>query len=170
VACTTLHQLYVEDQAERLQRPIDWSVLSTRDRERRTKVRRLLAVGELADEWDYYWAAVVLMHGDEVDREEAFELARRAIEFESRPLQIRAFYALAKDRVLLDRGEPQWYGTQKMIVNDKVVLAPIDSGAVTDEERMAMGVITLVERHQEVDFINRALAEQRRRAAARSRG
>lgn len=169
MASEALRLLYEADQADRLQLPIDWAVVSERDKERRAEVRRLLASGEVRDGWDHYWAAVVLIHShDAADLEDARDLSRRAFELEPAPLQIRAFHALAQDRLLLSRGEPQWYGTQKIVADGEVVLAPIDRGAVTDEERAAMGVATLEERQREIDHINRvsrARAEQRRQAA-----
>jgi hypothetical protein len=164
MASEVLRQLYEADQDDRTQQRIDWSVVSERDRARRAEIWHLLDTDELQDGWDHYWAAVVLIHGTKAtDIECAFELARRAMELEPQSLQIRSFYALAKDRLLLNRGELQWYGTQKVIVNGEVALAPIDPDAVTDEERRAMGVPTLSERNREIDLIKRARAEQRRR-------
>lgn len=166
MASEKLRQLYEADQADRMQQPIDWKVVSKRDGERRTVVRRLLAEGGLQDGWDYYWAAVVLIHSHEAtDLEDALELSRHAVALDSQPLQIRALYAVAKDRLLLSRGQPQWYGTQKVIVDGEVVLAPIDLDVVTDEERTAMGVLTIDERKREIDRINRisrVRTEQRR--------
>jgi hypothetical protein len=165
MASESLRQLYEADQADRARRPIDWNSLSERDRERRAEVRRLLTAGDLQDGWDCYWAAVVLIHSPEAaDLEEACELARHAVGQEPEPLQIRAFYALAKDRLLLSQGKPQWYGTQKVVVAGELELAPIDPDAVTEEERAAMGVLTLEERRRELRLISRARAEQRRRA------
>ena len=167
MANEALRQLYEEDQADRIQQPIDWMVVSKRDKDRRAEVRRLLSMGEFQDCWDYYWAAVVLIHSYETaDLESALELSCRAVELDPQPLQIRALYPVAKDRLLLSRGESQWYGTQKVVLNGDLVLAPIDLDAVTDEERTAMGVLTLAERHREINRINRARAEQRRREAS----
>jgi hypothetical protein len=169
MASESLRQLYEADQADRAQRPIDWKALAKRDQERRAEVRRLLAAGGFHDGWDYYWAAVVLVHGREMtDLEDACELARRAVALEPEPPQIRAFYALAKDCVLLSQGKPQWYGTQKVVVNGEVELAPIDPDAVTEEDRAAMGVLTLEERRRELGLIRRARAEQRRRTGVGS--
>lgn len=166
MASEALRQLYEGDQDDRMRKRIDWKAVLKRDQERCAEIRYLLAAGEIQDGWDHYWAAVVLIHSNKAcDIENAFELARRAVELEPQPQQIRAFYALAKDRLLLSRGEPQWYGTQKIVVDGEVVLAPIDPDAVTDEERTAMGVLTLGERNREINFISRARAEQRRRAA-----
>lgn len=162
MANAALRRLYEEDQADRSRQPIDWHSVSARDRERRAEVRKILAGGELHDGWDCYWAAVVLIHGSEaIDLECAFEMARRAFELAPQPLQIRAFYALAKDRLLLSRGEPQWYGTQKAVVNGELVLAPIDPAAVTDEERIAMGVLSLAERYREIRHISSLRGEQK---------
>jgi hypothetical protein len=166
VASEALRGLYEADQADRMNHPIDWNVVSKRDRERRVEVRRLLDVGEVQDVWDHYWAAFVLIHSHDVaDLEDALRLSRRAVELDPQPLQVRALYPAVKDRLLLSQGEPQWYGTQKVLVGLEVVLAPIDPDMVTDEERTTMGVLTLDERHREINRMNRARAEQRRRAA-----
>jgi hypothetical protein len=45
-----------------------------------------------------------------------------------------------------------------------LVLAPTDPDAVTEDERAAMGVLTLEERRRELSLIGRARSEQRRRA------
>lgn len=165
-----LRQLYEDDQADRSRQPIDWSVISRRDRERRSEVRRLLAAGELRDEWDYYWAAVVLIHSrDAKDLEDAHTLSCMAFELNQKSLQICAFYALSKDRLLISRNQPQWYGTQKVLIEGKLAIAPLEPYAVTDEERTAMGVPTLEQRYQEIDRINRARAEVRRRAVSSER-
>jgi hypothetical protein len=167
VPSENLRQLYEADQSDRSHRPIDWEALTRRDQERRTQVWRFLAERDLQDGWDCYWAAVVLIHGCEMsDLEKACELARRAVEREPEPLQIRAFYALAKDRLLLSQGKPQWYATQRVVVDGELELAPVDPDAVTEEERTAMGVLTLEERRRELSLISRARAEQRRRASA----
>jgi hypothetical protein len=164
-----LRQLYDEDQRDRTLQPIDWGAVSTRDRERRKEVRLLQAIGEIKDGWDNYWAAVVLIHStDTRDIEDSFELAFKAFSLEPNILQIRAFYALAQDRILLSRGEPQWYGTQKIVTDGQVVLASINPDAVTDEERIAMGILTLEERKREISYLNnvhRVSVERRRRRA-----
>jgi hypothetical protein len=165
-----LRELYETDQADRLSHPIDWAVVAPRDWQRRLEVRRLLAAGEAQDGWDHYWAAFVLVHTRDIDDlEESLRLSRRAIELDPNTLQFRALYPIVKDRLLWSRGELQWYGTQKIIVNGELELAPVDPLAVTDEERRAMGVLTLAERKKEIDQINIVRAEQRRRTTSSTR-
>jgi len=54
---------------------------------------------------------------------------------------------MAWDRLLLQKGKPQWYGTQYGPSKEtgKVQLLPVDETAVTDEERRSLGLPTLAE-------------------------
>lgn len=159
MANAELRELYEADQADRTLR-LSAADIRERDRLRRTEVRRHCAAGTLKDGWDHYWAAVVLLHGEApVDLDDALSLATRAAELEPEPLQIRALVPVAQDRSLLARGQPQWYGTQKLVADGELVLAPINPGAVSDEERRAAGVLTLEERRQEIAQINRLRPE-----------
>jgi hypothetical protein len=53
--------------------------------------------------------------------------------------------------------KPQWYGTQYVRdTNGKWVLYVMDETAVTDEERAALGVPSLVEAKKRVEIMNSA--------------
>ena len=126
-----------------------------RDREHRARVRKLREEGRIRTGEDHFRAAVVLLHGRESqDYEEALEIARRGSELEPEQTNLRALCGLIQDRLLLSRGEPQWYGTQRELKDGRVVLCPLDPDAVTDEERRAMGLPTLEERYQELERLN----------------
>ena len=54
-------------------------------------------------------------------------------------------YALLVDRIRIDEGRPQLYGTQLVIVDGKLVLNPIEDESHVDERRTSLGMIPLKE-------------------------
>lgn len=151
-----LYRMYVEDQADRHQQPIDWSVVSQRDEERRRRAAELIAAGELEQPEDYLHAAMVFQHGTEpADYERARDLARRAAEMDPDLRLARWLSAAAHDRWLHSRGEPQIYGTQFRRGEDGVwTLEPLDPDAVSDAERAALGVPPLAEARARAEQMN----------------
>ncbi len=63
-ASDAMKTIYAEDQRVRSTEPIDWSVVSKSDADRRVQVRKLLADGSLHTGKDYEEAAFVFQHGD----------------------------------------------------------------------------------------------------------
>src|SRR5438067_1803746 len=60
-----LARLFKEDQADRMPEggePIDWEVVSRRDREREARVKALYEAGEIRTGKDFHRAAMVLQH------------------------------------------------------------------------------------------------------------
>lgn len=151
-----LSEIFRADQEDRQpEKPKSDPSLRTRDRERRARVRKLHGEGRIRTGEDHFRAAVVLVHGREIeDYEEALEIARRGSELKPEQTHLRALCGLIQDRLLLSRGEPQWYGTQRQLKDGRVVLCPLDLDAVTDEDRRAMGLPTLEERFQELERLN----------------
>lgn len=126
-----------------------------RDKKRRTRVRQLRREGRIQTGEDHFRAAVILVHGTEtVDYEDALEIVRRGQRIEPDLIKLRSLDGMIQDRLLLSRGEPQWYGTQRELKDSRVVLCPLNPDAVTDEDRRAMGLPTLKERFEELARLN----------------
>jgi hypothetical protein len=155
-----LYELYRADQDDRQDPTMEaaWDQVAARDRERRTRVRELLAAGAVRAADDHYHAAMILQHGSEpADYELAHELAVKAAELRPSPgLPARWLAAATKDRHLLSLGEKQWFGTQSTVEDGVWTLLPIDEDAVTDSERRAWDVPTLEETRQALAARNTA--------------
>lgn len=134
-----LRKIYEEDQNDRKAAPdaIDWSVVKPRDIARFQRVRELEASAQLRTADDYYHAAMIMQHGeDESSYAEANRLAARAVAVDPTFVKARWLAAASRDRYLMARGEPQYYGTQYKRIDGKWILWPADPRA-TDRERAA---------------------------------
>lgn len=129
------------DQADR-SGAIDWTVVNQRDQERREKVAAMLADGAVRSARDHYNAAMVFQHGDTPDDYAlAFSLATIARKLAPEHPAPKWLAAAAFDRYLVSRNMPQWYGTQSKTHSDgRAQLDPVDPQAVSEEERVALGV------------------------------
>jgi hypothetical protein len=155
-----LHRMYLEDQAARRlpYDQIDWKVVSARDAEHRKRVDEMIAAGELTAADDYYHAAMIFQHGSHpADYARANELAREAVRRDPTHARARWLVAATHDRHLKSQGKPQIYGTQfSRIKPDGLwTLEPIDEDAVTDAQRVEMGVPPLAESRRRADAMNR---------------
>jgi tetratricopeptide (TPR) repeat protein len=151
---TELARLYEEDQKDRTAGPdkIDWSVVSKRDAERRKRVLEIAEQGGLREGEDYYHAAMVFQHGDELeDYDRAHKWCLKAVELGND--DARWLAAATKDRWLMNQGKPQLYGTQFKKVDGKWILWEVDP-SVTDEERAKWGVPTLAESKERAKQMN----------------
>jgi hypothetical protein len=143
-----LRELYEADQGDRLAGEMPPDVVE-RDRARRRRVAELLDAGAGEAGEDYFHAAMVFQHGEDLgDYQRAHELALRAAELGHRAGRWLA--AAAYDRWLMNQGKPQKYGTQYRGVGDRYELYEVDP-ATTDAERAEWDVPPLAEalRHAE---------------------
>jgi TPR repeat protein len=137
-----LRQLYEADQADRLASEMPRDFME-RDHARLRRVTELLDAGAAESGEDFFHAAMVFQHGDDVnDYQRAHELALRAAELGHRPGRWLA--AAARDRWLMRQGKPQKYGTQYRASGDRMELYEVDP-ATTDEERAEWDVPSLAE-------------------------
>ena len=140
-AHSEMTRLFDADQADRAHRPIDWTKVDPRDRDRRSRTRALLATGALRTGADFEPAAFVFQHG--------------ALPADFLPAHTLAMVAVAKGRpsanwiaaATLDRyqqtiGQKQVYGTQYRI-DGPVTQEPYDRTLISDALRVALGVPTL---------------------------
>lgn len=141
---------------------MEWQQVAQRDAERRPRVMELLQPGALRSSDDYFHAAFIFQHGDTTDDYRlAHALAAISWKLDPSNLESRWLVAATWDRLLLSQGQPQWYGTQSQQVSHVAPdgstdtspweLLPIDENAVTDSERVAMGVPTLAETQTQIE-------------------
>jgi len=128
---------------------------------RAAKARKIVDDGELESAQDYLRAALLLYDSHVIDDvSEARDLALHAVEMgDDRGLPIAAE---AEDVELMLRGGLQRYGTQYVFdaPTGRWSLYPVDP-KTTDEERAAMGVVSLREaRHREA-VLNETLPPKR---------
>lgn len=138
-----LSELAIEDQKDRRMRN---SATSINDAERLKEVYDILENEQLRTSEDHYNAAIVLQHGENPqDYEKAHELAKKAVALDDHNRAAKILIAQSKDRYLRSIDQPQWYGTQRSELGDVEYLQPMDTTAVTEEQRKELGLRTLDE-------------------------
>ena len=153
-----LLRMYEEDQADREAPPesVDWAAVAPRESERRRATLALVESGGLKASEDYFHAAMILQHGgDSTSYRLAHELALECTRRDSTHQAARWLAAAAKDRYLHSTGKAQWYGTQFRYANGLWTLEPIDTTAVSDQERARWHVPALRTSKKRVEEMNR---------------
>lgn len=141
-----LQRLYDEDQAERAPgKTVDWSAVQLRDEARQERVKGLVAAGLISSGADYYHAAIVMQHSNEV---EDILLAHDLYVIAISKGEARAKWlaAASLDRFLVRTGRPQRFGTQfgSNHPSRPPRLAPVDP-TIPDQLRRELDVPTLDE-------------------------
>jgi hypothetical protein len=137
-----IKRLCAEDQSDRTPpqgKPIDWAIVSPRDKVRLKRVKELYTQNLLQTANDYDCAATVLQHGD---MPEDFLLAHEfwvvAISKGKNDKDTLVMAAASEDRYLMNIGRPQRFGTQlRSEGNGPLQLYAVDPG-VTDGLRLVM--------------------------------
>ena len=144
-----LANMFETDQADREagSEGIDWNSVNARDTERRAKTLELLRAGKIRTSDDFLHAAYIFQHGKSIeDFRLALSLAWLAASINPNNEDAKAMTAAAWDRLLMNQGQPQWYGTQYQKFGDgDWMLHDVQEDAVSDEERNALNVPTLKE-------------------------
>lgn len=131
-----LQKMADDDQNARKGPKIDWTVLNKEDSLRRVRVFELLKENKVKTAKDYLNSGIVFQHGnDTIASSMAVKTFKKALELDS--TLNRWWYAAAVDRDLMQRKQPQIYGTQfiKTSANGKWELYQMDATKVTDAER-----------------------------------
>lgn len=140
-------QLIAADQADRADPAMRRSgqLLQDRDLARRIEIRKLLRDGKIQSSTDFYNSALVMQHGASFeDFRLAHSLAVMAAELAPDDRRAKWLVAASWDRLMMRSGLPQWYGTQFMMdKSGRWHLYSVSPTAVTDVDRVAMGLPTL---------------------------
>ncbi|MFC0676301.1 hypothetical protein ACFFGH_00365 [Lysobacter korlensis] len=133
-----------------------WPDVLQRDAQRRKRVLEILQAGGLTTAWDYYNAALVMQHGRSSDDIRlAHSLSTIAATLDPKHPSAKWLMAASWDRLMLRFKQPQWYGTQSIQDDSgKFVLYTVHPDAVTDADRVALGVPTLAQAQAEADRAN----------------
>jgi hypothetical protein len=151
-----LIEMFRADQAAR-QGEIDWEQVRADDAERRESVLMILEAGGIQTALDYYNAAMIFQHGDSVeDIRVAHSFASISTALDQSSEAARWLKAATWDRLMLNLGQPQWYGTQFVRDEDtgRWKLYDVAPDIVTDEERKALAVPALAESLSRVALMN----------------
>ncbi len=127
--------------------------LVERDRARRKRVEELVAAKALHTKEDYFHAALVFQHGEELaDYWQAHELAKKASKLGHR--SGRWLAAAALDRWLMVQGKSQKYGTQYRSDSGRWELWQVDPNT-TDAERAEWNVPPIAKALERTAEMNR---------------
>jgi hypothetical protein len=153
-----LAEIFRADQADR-QKPTeesDWAQIAPRDHARAKRVDEILGTGGAKVAEDYYHAAMVFQHGDDVGAiEHAHELAMRAVKLDPTSKKARWLAAASEDRILVREDKLQKWGTQYSFRGGRWVLEPVDP-TVTDDQRADWNVPPLAEARARAAQMNAA--------------
>jgi len=158
-----LKQIYEDDQFDRdligdcLQNgdSIPSREIAVRDSLRRLRVGQIIVSGELNEPSDYFHAAMIFQHGEQpTDYLLAYMLTMKAVDLRMQTQAASWLAAAATDRYLWSIGKPQWFGTQRQLVDGIWTIEPIDTLAVTDEQREEWGVPSLHENREKAQEMN----------------
>ena len=151
-----LRRMYDDDQRDRREGPVESRCLlnAACDKERQVATLEILKAGGLRTANDYFHAAMIFQHSD--DTALAYSLASIAAKIEPNHKVAKWLAAAAWDRTLMRKNKPQWYGTQfRRTAEGKWELYLVDETAVTDEDRLKVGVPALAESRKQVERMNR---------------
>ncbi|MCB2199131.1 hypothetical protein KQI63_06970 [bacterium] len=152
-----VYNLMLADQADREQAfstlsQEELQAISDRDEARRDSLLTILGGGGLRTADDYFHAALISQHGaDSSWYKRAYELSKKATELDSTHKVALWLTAASWDRYLQSVGQPQVYGTQYYFFRDTETgetswtMEPYDTTAVSDKERLRLGVGSLAE-------------------------
>ncbi|MBX9693128.1 MAG: hypothetical protein K2Z81_12135 [Cyanobacteria bacterium] len=160
-----LARMYQEDQDDRtdiLSKPHErWANMANRDKQRHERVLSLLREDKLCTADDYYYAAMIMQHGDDArDYTLAHILSMAAAQRGSKPAIWLS--AASFDRLMQSAGQPQVFATQFYSeANGPYKLRePIDKDLITDAMRKAFNVPTLAESYEREKKLNADLRSE----------
>ena len=154
--CTTtkdnaaLQALADQDQYDRTH---NVAAMGSHDAAHQRALRQFIATDQLRTGTDFFNAAIVLQHADSAQHYLlANKFAKKAVALTPGNQEAKTLVAQSWDRYQPSLGQPQWYGTQRLVIDGREYLQPIDTTRVTDAERKALFVHTLP---QELAYFNK---------------
>lgn len=119
-------------------KPKDFDLIAKGDAQRLAQVKKLVGSGNLITAADYFNAALVCQHGGEFnDYALAHELSVVSMILGAKSGSWLA--AASYDRMLLNMGHRQRFGTQYYMVGGKTILSPIDETLMNETQRLTVG-------------------------------
>jgi len=107
----TLHQLFEEDQKDRMTADADWDKVSAHDKEHRRLAHQMLAAGALQSAQDFQDAAFIFQHGETPQDYMLAHILAMEATFKGSS-EGRWIAAASLDRYLQKVQQPQVFGTQ----------------------------------------------------------
>ena len=156
-----LAAMFEADQRERQDLMAKWSTrtaeennvaaqqMSANDEQRRADVAAMLTRGEVQTGKDFYHAAFIFQHGGSPEsylRAHTLSMTALAKGYS----EASWLSAASLDRYLVNIGQRQIFGTQYVIANGVRTQKEMAKGAVSDAERVVLGVDTLEEQRQKM--------------------
>ncbi len=156
-ASDELREIFVADQDDRKESPIDWSIVGRRDSERRERVTELIAAGEVRCPVDLYRAGMVYQHGHSPRHYLLAHILATAAAFQGHEPAIK-LSASTLDRYLRRIGRPQVLGTQlgKFPGYDQWSPEPFDREMLPDFVRQLYNVPSLADLDARLERMNQA--------------
>lgn len=156
-ASDELAEIYIADQGDRKESPIDWSVVGRRDWERRERVGELIAAAELRCPADFFHAAMVYQHGHSPSHYLLAHILATAAAFQGHEPAVK-LSASTLDRYLGTVGQPQVFGTQlrKMPWEGDLSPEPFDREMLPDFVRQLYNVPSLADLEARLERMNQA--------------
>ncbi len=123
-------------------KPKDFEEIAKGDALRLAQIKKIVAQGGLSTATDYFNAALVCQHGGQFeDYALAHELSVCAMILGEKSAGWLA--AASYDRMLLNMGHRQRFGTQSYMTNGKMFFSPIDEAMMTETTRFTVGRVKL---------------------------
>lgn len=161
-APSDLKKMYDQDQSEREKaqnNPLkgDWSEISKHDAQHRERVLALLKADKIVSADDYYYAAMIMQHGDKPDDYVLAHLFACAAAQRGNKDAIW-LSAASFDRLMVSMDKPQYFSTQFHARKGEsyVVQKPKNTTLLTDVVRKAFNVPTLAETDERLNKLNRS--------------
>jgi len=145
-----LYQLFIEDQKDRKNLKTG---ITENDSKRKKEVINILNKKPKLTGQDYFYAAMIFHHGQKIsDYKKAIKLAKIGAKMKNK--SAKWLFAAATDRLLLNQGKKQKFGTQFKEIKGKWILFPIDKNT-TDTERAKFNVIPIKEIKSRIERWNK---------------
>lgn len=152
----SIKKLFISDQKDRKNMRFDKKSMLTlreRDEERRKELEVILRKKDKFTAEDFYMVAMLYQHGSKIeDYRKAVSFARQSMKM--RFEKAKWLFAAATDRLLVNQGKKQKFGTQYLKRGRKWYLHPVDP-KTTDKERAKYNVPPLREAEAKLRKLNR---------------
>lgn len=155
-----LAKMYEVDQNDRTSLSAEpsaeqWATITAHDKLHHDRVLELMRDDKLNSADDYYYAAMIMQHGQESKDYMLAHILATAAAVRGNESAIW-LSAASFDRLMQSTGQPQVFGTQYFAhgSNPYAVSEPMDLDLITDSVRKAFNVPTLEDNQERLKFLN----------------